>query len=267
MPARACPSKAALCLEEDLRAAWFLEHLPSVDSTNLELLRRLRAGSVTHGQILLSDYQSRGRGQFDRQWECPPGSGLLLSWLWKLETPGKRLSLLSPLCALACVDALRTLGVDLCWKWPNDLMLALPSGAAKVGGILIQTQLRGDLCYAVCGLGLNLLQKNMPVGLRQSACSLLSAGVPPPSRNEILNALLRALQDRLQLLDNPVALFVALQAVDVARAQEVLLLRADSTHPCEVLGYTDTGGVQVRDTDGVSVYHAGEIHLIPKRED
>ena len=251
-------------LADDLCDVWRLEHLADVDSTNQELLRRVRAGTAYHGQVLLTDMQNEGRGQFDRRWVCPRGEGLLVSWLLELRLPGPSLSLLSPLTALAVVDALRDTGVVAWWKWPNDIML-LHGGGAKVGGILIQTIHQGEQCHAVCGLGLNLAQENLPAELRQPACSLRSAGLDVVGRIELLESVLRHIHGTLPLLQDPARLLMRLDSVDLLRERTVRLVRGDEVRECKVLGYTDTGGVRIGDTKGETVYHAGEIHLLPDR--
>lgn len=107
--------------------------LASVTSTQ-EVARDLPIGSV-----VVADHQTAGRGRLARQWEAPPGSALLASFV--LE-PHPLLSLAAGVAAaVAC-------GPDVRLKWPNDLMLR----GRKLGGILVEV----GAGKAVVGIGINL---------------------------------------------------------------------------------------------------------------
>lgn len=91
------------------------------------------------GSVVVADHQTAGRGRFDRRWEAPAGSALLVSFV--LE-PNPLLSL------VAGVAAAEACGPEVRLKWPNDLLL----DGRKLGGILVEVT-RGK---AVCGIGVNL---------------------------------------------------------------------------------------------------------------
>jgi BirA family transcriptional regulator, biotin operon repressor / biotin---[acetyl-CoA-carboxylase] ligase len=105
----------------------------TVTSTQ-DLARELRIGSV-----VVADHQTAGRGRLERQWEAPPGTALLVSFV--LE-PNPLLSLAAGVAAAeACGPAVRL-------KWPNDLLL----DGRKLGGILVEN----TAGKAICGIGINL---------------------------------------------------------------------------------------------------------------
>ena len=105
----------------------------SVTSTQ-DVARELPIGSV-----VVADHQTAGRGRFDRRWDAPPGTALLVSFVLK---PNPVLSL------AAGVAAAEASGVEVRLKWPNDLLL----DGGKLGGILVEA--RAD--KAICGIGINL---------------------------------------------------------------------------------------------------------------
>jgi len=55
-----------------------VEVLPQVDSTNSELMRRVRAGQ-TDPVLLVAEHQTAGRGRLGRAWESEPLSALTFS--------------------------------------------------------------------------------------------------------------------------------------------------------------------------------------------
>ena len=116
---------------------------------------RRRSGRRREGLVVVADYQSAGRGRFDRRWDAPPGKSLLFSVLARpstAELPPSRRHLAVAAVALALAQAaLRTAGVRLALKWPNDLVA--PAQDRKVAGILAEAA-PGDA--VVIGAGVNV---------------------------------------------------------------------------------------------------------------
>jgi BirA family biotin operon repressor/biotin-[acetyl-CoA-carboxylase] ligase len=80
---------------------------------------------------------------------------------------------------VSVAERLAALGVTgLALKWPNDLWL----GAAKLGGILIETATSGAQRYAVVGVGLNLRRPEQP--LPEAAGSV--PAVPPAGLQSVV---------------------------------------------------------------------------------
>ena len=97
------------------------------------------ARALPIGSIVVADHQTAGRGRLDRNWESPPGTALLVSFVL---APNPILSLAAGVAAAeACGSGVRL-------KWPNDLLL----GGGKVGGVLVEA----TPTKAVCGIGINL---------------------------------------------------------------------------------------------------------------
>ena len=122
--------------------------LDSVDSTNLELGRRL-GPELPHFTALAAGQQTAGQGGMGRSWVSEPGTSLSLSILLRPRS-AERAGLTTSLAAVAAHRALMTLypQADLGIKWPNDLLLS----GKKVSGIL--ASLNGD--QIVLGIGVNL---------------------------------------------------------------------------------------------------------------
>ena len=55
-----------------------VEVLPTVDSTNTELMRRARAGQ-SDPVLLVAEQQTAGRGRLGRAWRSQPGDSLMFS--------------------------------------------------------------------------------------------------------------------------------------------------------------------------------------------
>ncbi|MFL6692408.1 MAG: biotin--[acetyl-CoA-carboxylase] ligase, partial [Ramlibacter sp.] len=123
-----------------------VELLPSIDSTNGELMRRARNGQ--HDAVLLvAEQQTAGRGRLGREWRSDPADSLTFS-LGVVLAPRDWWGL-SLAVGVAIAEALHP---DVQLKWPNDLWVA----DAKLGGILIETAPADRQArYAIVGVGLN----------------------------------------------------------------------------------------------------------------
>lgn len=122
-----------------------IEILPTIDSTNSELMRRARAGRC-EPVLLVAEQQTAGRGRLGRVWHSAPGDSLMFSLglpLAPQDWSGLSLAVgvgiaesLQPVLPPA-VGAIPRIGL----KWPNDLWLSAGAagGERKLGGILVET--------------------------------------------------------------------------------------------------------------------------------
>jgi len=133
---------------------WRLKILDEVGSTSDVCIAAAEAGEPA-GYAVMAHLQTAGRGSRGRNWQAPAGN-LNLSVLLRPERDAAEAGLASLRAGVAVADALAQLGATgITLKWPNDLLL----GDAKLGGILIDTVLRGhSLDWLVVGIGVNLAQ-------------------------------------------------------------------------------------------------------------
>ncbi|MGA8939244.1 MAG: biotin--[acetyl-CoA-carboxylase] ligase [Acidobacteriaceae bacterium] len=183
-----------------------LHHFPTVESTNTALLEAA-ANGAPEGTIYLADAQIQGRGRGGHAWHSSPGDGLYLSVLARPALPLREALWISLATGLAMKSGIKTAtGLELDIRWPNDLLLAQPTGAdKKVGGILVETAVNPGsdalLRYAVIGIGLNMNHESFPPELDAIATSLRIAAGEQQSRNALLIAILRALDFELTQLE------------------------------------------------------------------
>jgi BirA family biotin operon repressor/biotin-[acetyl-CoA-carboxylase] ligase len=177
-------------------------HFPSVGSTNVLALEAAQAGA--RGGVWVADEQTAGRGRGGHGWHSTAGDGLYVSALVTPPLPmttALTLSLATGLAAQAAIAEVTGLRVDI--RWPNDLLVE----KRKCGGILVETAvapaLDGQpamLRYAVIGVGINLNHKSFPVEIEAVATSLRRESGAEVSREAVLGALLRRLDEEIRLL-------------------------------------------------------------------
>lgn len=133
---------------------WVFKVEPVVDSTNFQLISRVKQASDTTKQLLAAEMQTSGRGRRGRSWESPFASSISCSLACTFEGPAQELQGLSLAVGVLVEAVLADHGfADLGLKWPNDIYYQ----GAKLGGILIEVS--GDLagpCQLVVGVGLNI---------------------------------------------------------------------------------------------------------------
>lgn len=130
-----------------------VEVLPEVDSTNSELMRRVRAGQ-TAPVLLVAERQTAGRGRLGRQWLSDggtAGAALTVSVALPLAPPDW-----SGLSLAVGTSVAESLHPSIRLKWPNDLWLTEAGGDRKLGGILIETAAVAEQRMVVVGVGLNI---------------------------------------------------------------------------------------------------------------
>jgi BirA family biotin operon repressor/biotin-[acetyl-CoA-carboxylase] ligase len=137
-----------------------VEAVGEVDSTNTELMRRVRAGRLRQPVLLVAERQSAARGRLGRAWQTgmadQPGSALAFSLALPLHL--QDWSGLSLAVGLALAESLHP---DIRIKWPNDLWLWDGSQGRKLCGILIETATPPAASdtrerIAVIGAGINI---------------------------------------------------------------------------------------------------------------
>ena len=161
---------------------------PETTSTNSVLLTGAAGGAPT-GLVAVADYQTAGRGRFDRRWESPPGHVTAVLGAVTAQRTATRVSrrhLAVAAVSLALVEgSVAAAGVEVQLKWPNDIVV----GDLKLAGVLAESAADGAL---VVGVGVNVGWA--PEG--QPATYMGSAAGRPVERGELLVESLLAL-DRL----------------------------------------------------------------------
>ncbi len=170
----------------------------SVDSTNDELFRISSFRDLPNGTAVLAESQSRGKGRAGRVWHSPPGLGIYLSVLFRLENQPAPLPQLTLAAGVSvCKTLQRTTGRAPELKWPNDVRY----GGLKVGGILTEAQAHsGSIHNVVVGIGVNVSQEpeDFPDGIRPTSTSISLATGRTPDRPALTAGLLDDLETTVE---------------------------------------------------------------------
>jgi BirA family biotin operon repressor/biotin-[acetyl-CoA-carboxylase] ligase len=139
-------------------------HFDRVNSTN-DFLKQNKE-NLDHGTVVLSTVQTKGRGRKGQSWISEKGN-LYASFLLSENIAYKDLSRVMLQTSLAIVKVLEQFDIQALIKYPNDIIVK----GKKIAGILIETSGMSTLEFVSVGIGLNVLQKNIP-GLEDKAISI-----------------------------------------------------------------------------------------------
>ena len=162
---------------------WRVSVVELTGSTQNDLLQLVESKIALDGQVIVTEFQSSGRGRLDRTFEAPAKSALLFSFYIKPRKQRSEWGFIPLIAGLSLVRSINALdsGMNVSLKWPNDLIV----NEKKCAGIIAQMTTEG----IVLGIGLNvsMTSKELPV---PSATSLAIEGSTITDRNLLLSEIL-----------------------------------------------------------------------------
>lgn len=238
------------------------------DSTNTHARRKVNSGP-SHGKLIITEYQTAGRGRRGKKWFSPLGGAITLSLVWYFERGTQILDGLSLAVGIAVRRALSELGcggVQL--KWPNDVQIE----KKKIAGILIE--MMGDPLgefTVIIGIGINYkLPQDSDEIINQAHTDVASEWPKKEvSRNvlcgTVINQLIIAL---MEFERRGFHSFVdEWQQADAMMGQICTLNTVTETHLGRVMGVTHRGALKLLSSRGEEQHFVGgELTLRPARQ-
>lgn len=238
-----------------------IEILFKTESTNTYLFDQLVSEQI-HGNAVLAEYQSHGRGRRGNKWLSPLASGLTLSVGWRFDIVPKALSLLSLYIGVAMARALQSVKItNVGLKWPNDVVVM----NKKIGGILLEV--RGEASGpvdVVIGLGLNYeLAEDVKANIEQPVTDICSHTQQRLSRNSIVATLLSNIFEILKVLemDKDSNLIEEWRSLDCYLERRAKLVLPNEEIEGVLKGVDNQGALLMSVAGEVKSYTSGEISL------
>ncbi|WP_348724058.1 biotin--[acetyl-CoA-carboxylase] ligase [Parabacteroides goldsteinii] len=236
--------------------------LEETTSTNNYLRGLVGKESLPEGSIVVTEYQTAGRGQVGNTWESEPGKNLMFSIiLYPDFLPANRQFLISQIAALSVKETLDAYVDGITVKWPNDIYWR----DKKICGMLIENDLTGHSLYcSVIGIGININQREF-LSDALNPVSLVQITGREYDQEEILNSFLKRLYDRyLGLLQE--------KEEEIRSAYMAALYRGNGFHPYRdeqgvfqacILGIEPTGHLILKTDNGeVRRYAFKEVSVV-----
>jgi len=238
-----------------------IEVLFKTESTNLHLFNQLGSEQI-HGNVVLAEYQSQGRGRRGNKWISPIGSGVCFSVGWRFDiapaAPGL-LSLYMGVATARSLQAIRLKNVGL--KWPNDIVIM----NKKLGGILLE--MRGEAggpVDVIIGIGINYeLPKAVISGIDQPVIDICSLTDQRLSRNRIAATLLSNIFEILENIKSgeDLELLDEWRQYDNYTEQKARLILPDKEVNGVLKGVDNQGSLLMSVNGKLMSYPSGELSL------
>mgnify|MGYP003397328668 CR=1 FL=1 len=143
-----------------------ITHFKNIDSTNSYLQNLLDKGEDVADNVVVTDFQTSGKGQGKNVWQSEDGKNLLFSIALDMSfLKAEDQFLLTQMVSVAMINVLKNYlpEENLFIKWPNDIYYK----DKKIAGILIKNEIKGMMLgTSIIGIGLNVNQttfdENLP---------------------------------------------------------------------------------------------------------
>ena len=219
-----------------------------IDSTNTEARRRAENGELKL-TLILSRFQSAGRGRQGKSFYSPKNTGLYMSLLYPVTGKLFDVVRVTAKTSAAVYRGLKPYTEkDLFIKWVNDIYLE----DRKISGNLVESVTEGDnisLKALIIGIGVNLSTEDFPEDIKDKAGSLKLQG---GDMSKIAASIIRELLKELQ---------------DLSGKDYLELYRSASNVLGKEISYTEngqerTGFAEAIDDDGALLVRTGEGSIV-----
>lgn len=167
-----------------------LIYVPECHSTNDVALQKYKDRVIGEGTIIITEKQTKGRGQRGNSWYSEPGMNLTFSLILRPTFLEARQQFgLNMAIALGIKEALAGFLPGILVKWPNDIV---HRDHGKLGGILIENTIsHSGLELSIVGIGLNINQTAFPF---TQATSMAQIAGHAFDKGEIFAALVESIE-------------------------------------------------------------------------
>ncbi len=161
-----------------MQASLALEYIPEVSSTN-DIIMELGKNNEKEGKVVVSNYQSAGRGRKGRIFYSPENTGIYFSILLRPNIHfSKALFITTAAAVSVCLAFEELYNINPNIKWVNDIYY----NNKKISGILTEAHIDMEsmvIDYAALGIGVNVFtpQDNFPSELLNIAGAAFSSNL------------------------------------------------------------------------------------------
>lgn len=236
-------------------------HYKQTASTNDLAKQLIQHHSVPNGTVVVTTYQTQGRGQQNKDWESEAGKNLLCTFIINerdLYFQHQIFFNMAVSCAVRkCIAQLLPSHIVQI-KWPNDLYV----NKKKIAGILIENIVVGETWKnALVGIGINVNQTNFA---HESATSIQLLNETNTDVNGVLSALSKQLTAYLTAMNDAgkETIHAEYNAHLLQIGETNRYIAGGMEKEAKLLGIDQYGRVMMESNNQVETYQHGEIKLI-----
>jgi BirA family biotin operon repressor/biotin-[acetyl-CoA-carboxylase] ligase len=238
-------------------------HFDEIDSTN-NYAKSLKEDNV----LVIAEYQSGGKGRFERKWNSQKGKNLTFSIKKNFNISPEKNSHINFYFSYYLYEAIRSYlqaqnadaGTSLLnIKWPNDIML----DSKKISGLLIESLLsKKDY---IIGTGLNVNQtkfENAP-----NASSLINYIKSETDLNTLLVNIIKLFDENLELIYDSRfdEIYELWKKSTNMIGKDVEFIINNAINCGKIIGLLDDGAIRIMTDNKEKTYRSGEIKIQTRR--
>jgi len=165
--------------------------LPECHSTNDVAVQRYKLGLAHEGSIVITEKQTKGRGQRGNVWFSEPGKNLTFTLvLSPIFLDASEQFELNIIATLAIREVLENYCAGIKVKWPNDIV---HDRQGKIGGMLIENTISSKgIESSFIGIGLNINQVDFAFPGPTSVANLAGGEV---DKDEIFRLIIKSIEN------------------------------------------------------------------------
>ncbi len=234
-----------------------------IDSTNNEC-KRMAASGFKGSCLVVSDYQTAGRGRRSRSFYSPQGKGVYFSLMLQNNSETADAVMMTMAAAVATARAISEFSdCEPKIKWVNDIFV----DNRKVCGILtegISDLETSTIQEVIIGIGINIGNEDFPQDIAGTAGAItLRKGV---SRNMLVAKVVEHIEGMSTLngdASDKIPDFVdEYRKLSLVIGREVDYELAGAKHHAKAVEINDDGSLVVEDSDGsMQTLHGGEVSV------
>ena len=236
-----------------------IEYYNHLDSTNTEAWELVEENK-NHGAIIITENQTKGKGQKTKTWRMVPGKSLVFSLILSKNYPIDHSGLISLSVSLALNESLNKRGLDAKLKWPNDLFVE----GKKIGGILCETKIeKSKIKNMVIGVGVNVNESiaEHDESIQKNLTTMLEVSKHPHQRELIVAEFINSFELLLNKLSaEPYQIIEAWLDKCMHLNENILFIQNDKILEGIFCGLNDNGFAKIKINNKVKSYNS--INLI-----
>jgi BirA family biotin operon repressor/biotin-[acetyl-CoA-carboxylase] ligase len=252
-------------IESEIVGSTFIEEIyyfSEMESTNSFAKTLTEKDNV----LVITDYQSGGRGRFERKWISERNSSLTFTIKKHFDISSQKIQFVNFYSCVCVFLALKNFlsgqnsvkPFQLTIKWPNDIFL----NQKKLSGILIEN-LSGKNDFTI-GIGINVNQELFPEDISMSAVSLKQHLGMEIDCTELLIEIILAFDNNLELLQSKKfdKIFKLWKENNNFLGKQIIFSTVGNVErQAQIIDFHDDGGIRLRINNKDIVYYSGDIKI------
>jgi len=239
-----------------------IHYIEEVTSTNT-VAKELAMGDEPTGTLVVTDFQSQGKGRRGRAWVAPKGKDIFMSLLLHPAIEPMQASMITLVMGLSVAQAVKeSLSINSQIKWPNDVVV----NGKKICGILTEMSASiNGVDYVVIGTGINCnTRKFVGEGLIHATSLALENG-EEVARERLLAKVLMAFEtnyNKFLETKDLTNLQIKYNQMLANKDREVVISGSEADYVGVARGINERGELLVEDENGeVKAVFTGEVSV------